>query len=644
MRSKAILLAALGGGLMLSGTGYLTAYAAKTIPIGDSTQVVTVAFKPTDETALSQYAYDTVTPGTADFHQYLTPDQVAAKFGQPTTYVNDFKSYMQKYDIKTDVYPGNLAVKLTGTVGHVDKAFKAVATSKGGTKFTLPASLSDQVVSVIGVYAVGADSKKKVSKSPSKKPVRKPGSKKAAKSTKAVNAAASQSTAAGSLTTTADRPNTTLAPDNFSKQYGALKFADRYHLDDLYAKGLQGAGQRIGVIAGSDLRDSDLQTYWQTSGIADNLSRIHRFYSIDDQKTSQKALDAWLSDPQMESTLDVQEASAVAPEADIDLYVGNSDDNTSSVYTAFYSAFMQAVSANRDKQLTTSFAPGSETASKWNDDSSTPANYNHAFNIMLEQAAVQGISVFEASGDSGPSEDNNGKLSNTVSTSPYQVMVGGTTLPYTQILHNDVITVPRERAWGDTYSLSKSDLERGEFSGSGGGFSTLNATPQYQFGVPGINTFRALTLLKFRNGTYTLNPNPKVITGTASGRNFPDVSGNADLATGYATFYSGYPSSSGGRKYQKIWLMGGGTSYVAPQMAAANAVMNSGRQTPTGFWNPQIYKFAQESDSPFNVLDDAENNNNLYYTGQPGKLYNQATGLGTVNFAKLSEKFDGVGK
>ena len=68
--------------------------------------------------------------------------------------------------------------------------------------------------------------------------------------------------------------------------------------------------------------------------------------------------------------------------------------------------------------------------------------------------------------------------------------------------------------------------------------------------------------------------------------------------------------------------------------------MNSGRQTPIGFWNPQIYKYAQESDSPFNVLDDADFNDNLYYTGQPGKLYNQATGLGTINFNKLYNKFN----
>ncbi|KRN26527.1 hypothetical protein IV38_GL001519 [Lactobacillus selangorensis] len=59
-----------------------------------------------------------------------------------------------------------------------------------------------------------------------------------------------------------------------------------------------------------------------------------------------------------------------------------------------------------------------------------------------------------------------------------------------------------------------------------------------------------------------------------------------------------------------------------------------------GFWNPQIYKLAQDKDkTPFTVLDSDSNNSNLYYVGQPGKVYNQATGLGTVNFEKLYDAY-----
>lgn len=225
-------------------------------------------------------------------------------------------------------------------------------------------------------------------------------------------------------------------------------------------------------------------------------------------------------------------------------------------------------------------------------------------------------------------------------------MVGGTTLPYSKEINGKKVTVSKERAWGDTYTAKASELKKGFFpGGGGGGFSALNPTPRYQLGVPGVNTFRAIQLLKYiGKGKFLVNKQPKVITGTGHSRNLPDVAGDADPHSGYATYISAYSVATKNKKeirtLHKIWLIGGGTSYVAPQMAAANAVMNSGRTTPLGFWNPQIYRFAQQADSPFNPLNDTKNNNNLYYTGQPGTVYNQASGLGTINFEKLFTQFN----
>ncbi len=70
------------------------------------------------------------------------------------------------------------------------------------------------------------------------------------------------------------------------------------------------------------------------------------------------------------------------------------------------------------------------------------------------------------------------------------------------------------------------------------------------------------------------------------------------------------------------------------------AVINSqpGRAR-MGFWNAQIYQLAQKSDSPFHPLNATTDNSNLYYTGQPGTVYNQASGLGTTDFAKLAEDY-----
>jgi hypothetical protein len=58
-----------------------------------------------------------------------------------------------------------------------------------------------------------------------------------------------------------------------------------------------------------------------------------------------------------------------------------------------------------------------------------------------------------------------------------------------------------------------------------------------------------------------------------------------------------------------------------------------------GFLNAQIYQLATTQNSPFNPLNSTTDNNNMYYTGQPGTVYNQASGLGTVNFEKLFEEY-----
>jgi subtilase family serine protease len=54
----------------------------------------------------------------------------------------------------------------------------------------------------------------------------------------------------------------------------------------------------------------------------------------------------------------------------------------------------------------------------------------------------------------------------------------------------------------------------------------------------------------------------------------------------------------------------------------------------------QIYHFAQAKKSPFNPLNTTgDMNDNGFYTGTPGTIYNQATGLGTPDIAALADKF-----
>ena len=56
-----------------------------------------------------------------------------------------------------------------------------------------------------------------------------------------------------------------------------------------------------------------------------------------------------------------------------------------------------------------------------------------------------------------------------------------------------------------------------------------------------------------------------------------------------------------------------------------------------GLWNPSVYSFAAGGDSPVTPLNQVSTGkDNIFYTGNPGQLYNEATGLGVPNLAKLA--------
>jgi len=124
---------------------------------------------------------------------------------------------------------------------------------------------------------------------------------------------------------------------------------------------------------------------------------------------------------------------------------------------------------------------------------------------------------------------------------------------------------------------------------------------------------------------WSFNPSPPVIRGFASGRADPDVSADADPFSGYLLYE---PSFAG---VDEPLLQGGwgGTSFVAPQLNGSTAVIDSYLGHRVGFWNPAIYSFATGPNSPFTPLEQSgTSNDNIYFTGTPGQLYNEGSGLG----------------
>jgi subtilase family serine protease len=80
----------------------------------------------------------------------------------------------------------------------------------------------------------------------------------------------------------------------------------------------------------------------------------------------------------------------------------------------------------------------------------------------------------------------------------------------------------------------------------------------------------------------------------------------------------------------------------APQLNGSAALIDQYVGHRVGLWNPVIYSFAASADSPFTPLDAAgASNDNLYYTGTPGQIYNAGSGLGYPDLAMLAGDFRG---
>ena len=280
---------------------------------------------------------------------------------------------------------------------------------------------------------------------------------------------------------------------------------------------------------------------------------------------------------------------------------------------------------------------------------------------FLEMAA-QGQSMFIATGDEGAyaaSRDlGTTNLSvQTPSDSPYATAAGGSTLPWTGTFTGPdgsaTVSVPAQRIWGWDYlwepiaqitGASEASVAESEVVGSTGGFSSFEPTPFYQRIVNGTSNFHAVQYLTPTDYTqvapgvtepteWNFNPTPSVSSGFGRGRAVPDVSTDADPETGYLI----YGASAGGLNEY------GGTSFVAPQLNGATAVIDSYVGHRVGFWNPTIYSAAAAGYHAFTQLNTAgTSNDNIYYTGNPGQQYNPGVGLGLPDLTKIADLFGQV--
>ena len=275
--------------------------------------------------------------------------------------------------------------------------------------------------------------------------------------------------------------------------------------------------------------------------------------------------------------------------------------------------------------------------------------------------AAQGQSGFVSAGDAAAYDDNSeigttGLSVDAPGDSPYITTAGGTTVPWSGSFGTPVnVNVTAERAWGWDYlwapiapllGLTLTQSAEAFVAGGGGGYSNVEQMPSYQYGVPGTHFFSAVQYLTPTNiqnvggvnepTAWIFNPTPSVTHGVGAGRALPDVSADADPETARLEWSPSFLDTRG-PELQGGW---GGTSFVAPQLNGVAAVIDSALGHRVGFWNPSIYDFATQHNSPFNSLNTSgTTNDNIFFTGTPGTAFNAAVGLATPNISQLAKDF-----
>jgi len=345
------------------------------------------------------------------------------------------------------------------------------------------------------------------------------------------------------------------------------EFAKRYKFPTASnGKTLDGTGQTIAIIElGGGYRTEDLAAYFDEIGVeAPSVTSI----SVDHAGNKPTTPDS----DDGEVMLDIEVAGAVAPKAKIAVYFAPNNGDK-----GFLDAIRAAVHDKERKPSVISISWGSP-------ENATDPQAAQAYHELFAEAAALGITVCVASGDHGTADLNADHWDQKIhvdhpAVDDLVLACGGTQID------NGIDVV-----WNDGTPFDV-NVQGGGGWASGGGISETVKVPAYQAGAS----------------------LPVSIATGQHGRGVPDI---AMSATNYFTRVDGSEGPSGG------------TSAVAPLMAALVARLNQAKGKNVGFLNPFLYANADKG-----VVHDVTEGTNAIadtvdgYNAGPG--WDACTGLGT---------------
>jgi len=356
-------------------------------------------------------------------------------------------------------------------------------------------------------------------------------------------------------------------------------FAEQYN----FPAGYLGKGQKIAIIScGGGYTDSGFDAYFKKAGIAKPQMN---WKSVGSCKNNPGG--SWMYDYEMAT--DILVAACSAPEASFIIYF------TKNSIQGFSDA-VQAVMEEDDGPMVISYSWGSS-------ENGIAAGTAKGVNRVLEYATlVSQITILCSSGDKGANNNYNYSDSTKIPTepmiqfpasSPWVTSCGGTMYNIKTDGAGDEVS-RTEKVWNSVnlYSINYP-------AASGGGFSTYFRKPGYQKNA-------------FENADMKNIPDK---------RGIPDLAGHADISPNSISYWIHVDGKS--------WLTGG-TSAVAPLMAALISRLNEALNTQIGFFNTLLYEMERS-----NAIRPIVDGNNSMYGNEKiwpaSKSWDACTGLGVPN-------------
>ncbi len=614
---------------------------------------IEVALQPRDASGLATLLSDLYNPSSPSYQHWLAPGQFDARYA-PTAAARDaVSSFLRAAGLAVQSSSSPFLVRATGTSAQVSAAFhttlstykdpRGISYFANSTPVEMPANVAGNTIGVIGLTNTVRERDGVVNVSNTARPKITP-----KKQTGGLTTCDTSYPTRQQLFETyvfggalpygyGGGPGCAgLTPSQTNSIYGAPDAGPR----------AKGAGGTIAVFELSAYQASDIAT-WAATFYGQNYTPPLVNITVDggplnpvcpagDECPAQ--YNYYSGDIEVDA--DIEQELSISPDISKLLVYNAPNDETGQTELDEYTAI-----ANQDR--------ASSVSSSWGVcENDVDAAYVKAENVIFEQMAAQGQSMFSSAGDTGAFDCIRSDGTTIVNvedpaTQPWVTSVGGTSLGSDNPGSNPHPRYPNgvETVWNvdnlcsDAPASPSLDYQTGYFwctntGAGGGGSSQYWGMPSYQHG-PGIIS----TYTSYGNGSTHCSLAKR---GTPC-REVPDISADADEFTPYAEYCTGNGltpysvcATLGDIENVPGWLGIGGTSLSSPLWAGIAADRDAYTGHRTGNFNPLLYRLYDTDPGAYfhdiTGIGQSTNNNGLYPT-RPG--YDLATGIGTPKMAAL---------